>query len=74
MKCLTITHISVSVALLNHLIRVLSALRFLFVVYGFEWLVRVLLVSLVLAFVVVYIIFMSLALCLDSFLNTFVLI
>jgi hypothetical protein len=46
------TRISVSVALLNHLIQVLSALRFLFVVYGFELLVMVLLVSLVLAFVV----------------------
>ena len=49
---LTITLVSVSVALFNHLIRVLSSLRILIVVYGFELLVRVWLVSLLLTFVV----------------------
>ena len=49
---LTITHIVVSVSVLRHLIRVLCVLRFLVVVYGFELLVGMGLVSLVLVFVV----------------------
>ena len=50
--CLTITLISFSVDLLNHIIRVLCSLRFLFVVYEFELIVMVCLVSLVLVSVV----------------------